>query len=155
MTDHVLPTHSHVAWRAVSTSERVLSVLTAALLGVDAFVHLHDASRYDQFRTSVMSEGTLFEIQAIVAILVALALLVRPGVTTWIVSLVVAGSAAVAVTLYTYVNVGNLGPVPNLYENTWNEPGKVGSAVAETIAALLSIAGLVLAVRAHRRAVAA
>ncbi|XVV15361.1 hypothetical protein ACQP2X_13760 [Actinoplanes sp. CA-131856] len=133
-------------------AQRVLSVLTAALLGVDAFVHLHDAGRYDQFRTSVMSEGTLFEIQAIVAILVALALLLRPSVTTWIVSLVVAGSAAIAVTLYTYVNVGALGPVPNLYENTWNEPGKVGSAVAETIAALLSIAGLVLAVRARRRA---
>ncbi|MFF5075862.1 hypothetical protein ACFY36_02340 [Actinoplanes sp. NPDC000266] len=152
MTDHVLPAHPHVAWRDVSVAQRVLSVLTAALLGVDAFVHLHDAGRYDQFRTSVMSEGTLFEIQAIVAILVALALLLRPSVTTWIVSLVVAGSAAIAVTLYTYVNVGALGPVPNLYENTWNEPGKVGSAVAETIAALLSIAGLVLAARARRRA---
>ncbi|SNY39243.1 hypothetical protein [Paractinoplanes atraurantiacus] len=152
MTDHVLPAGRHVAWRDVSVAQRVLSVLTAALLGVDAFVHLHDAAQYDQFRTSVMSEGTLFEIQAIVAIVVALALLIRPGVLTWVLSLLVAGSAAAAVTLYTYVNVGALGPVPDLYENTWHAPGKAGSAVAETIAALLSIAGLVLAVRARRRA---
>ncbi|MFG1994318.1 hypothetical protein ACGFJ7_30535 [Actinoplanes sp. NPDC048988] len=151
MTEHVLPTDARVAWRDVPVAQRVLSVLTAALLGVDAFVHLHDAGRYDQFRTSVLSEGTLFEVQAIVAVLVAIALLLRLGVLTWAVSLLVAGSAAVAVTLYTYVNVGALGPVPNLYENTWHGPGKVGSAVAETIAALLAVAGLVLAVRARRR----
>ncbi|MEV4352119.1 hypothetical protein AB0J83_47300 [Actinoplanes sp. NPDC049596] len=151
MTDHVMHTGSHVAWRHVSVAQRTLAVLTAALLAVDAFVHLHDAGQYDQFHSSVMSEGTLFRIQGVVAIVVALAVLIAPSVPTWILSLLVAGSAAVAVTLYTYVNVGQLGFLPNLYENTWNAPGKVGSAVAETIAALLSIAGLVLAVRARRR----
>jgi hypothetical protein len=68
-----------------------------------------------------------------------------------VLSILVSGSAAVAVVLYTYVNVGPLGPLPNLYENTWNEPGKFTSAVAETAAALVAIAGLVLAIRARRR----
>ncbi|WP_250034060.1 hypothetical protein [Paractinoplanes maris] len=150
MASHALPTRSHVAWRDIPIVQRVLAVVTAALLGVDGYVHLKHAAQYDQFRSSVMSEGTLFRIQAVVAIVVALALLIRPGVITWIISLLVAGSAAVAVTLYTYVNVGQLGPLPNLYEGTWNVPGKVGSAVAETIAALISIAGLVLALRSRR-----
>jgi hypothetical protein len=57
----------------------------------------------------------------------------------------------VAVVLYTYVNVGPLGPLPNLYENTWSPPGKVPSAVAEGAACLVAIAGLVLALRARRR----
>jgi len=152
MTDHVMHAGSHVALRETTTVQRVLAVATAALLGVDAYVHLHDAAQYDQFRSSVMSEGTLFRIQGVVAIVVALAVLIWPRVFTWVISLLVAASAAVAVTLYTYVNVGQLGPIPNLYENTWHEPGKIFSAGAETIAALISIVGLVLAVRARRRA---
>lgn len=149
MTDQVMRAGVRAMWQDVSVGQRVLAVVTAALLGVDAFVHLHDAAQYDQFRSSVMSEGDVFRIQGVVAIVVALALLIWPRVLTWTVSLLVAGSAAVAVTLYTYVNVGQLGPLPNLYENTWNAPGKAFSAVAETVAALLAIAGLVMAVRAR------
>jgi uncharacterized membrane protein HdeD (DUF308 family) len=132
--------------------QRVLAVVTAALLGVDAFVHLHYAHSYDQFHSSTMSEGTLFRIQGVVAIVVGVLLLIRPSVLTWTLSLLVAGSAVVAVTLYTYVNVGQLGPLPNLYENTWSPPGKVLSAVAELIAAVLSIIGLTMALRSRRAA---
>ena len=153
MTSHVMHSDSRVAGRDVSLTQRLLAAGTAALLGVDAYVHLHDAAQYDQFRSSVMSEGDLFRIQGVVAIVAALAVLIWPRVLTWAISLLVAAGAAVAVTLYTYVNVGQLGPLPNLYENTWHEPGKIFSAVAETIAALLSVVGLVLAVRARRRAV--
>jgi hypothetical protein len=152
MTQHAMHVGSHVAWRDISLTQRVLGVATGALLGIDAYVHLNDASQYDQFRSSFMSEGTLFRIQGIVAIVVGLAVILWPSIVTWIISLLVAGSAAVAVTLYTYVNVGQLGPIPNLYENTWHAPGKIGSAVGETLAALISIAGLVLAIRARRRA---
>src|ERR1700750_1140171 len=128
----------------VTVGERLLALITAALLGVDAYVHLHDASKYDGFKSSVMTEGTLFRLQAVVAIVVAVLVLLWPRIITWLLSLLVAGSAAVAVTLYTYVNVGQLGPLPNLYENTWNEPGKVASAIAEAAAALISIIGLVV-----------
>jgi hypothetical protein len=32
--------------------------------------------------------------------------------------------------LYTYVDVGSLGPLPNMYEPTWALPGKRASAVS-------------------------
>ena len=157
MAQHVTPTPAavttpHRSRRNTATMARVLSVVAAALLAVDAYVHLSDASQYDGFKSSVMSEGTLFRIQGVVAIVVAVALLIWPRILTWVLAILVAGSAAVAVTLYTYVNVGPLGPLPNLYENTWSPPGKVGSAVAETAAAVVSVAGLVLAMRMRRRA---
>lgn len=158
MTDHVTPSPTAGAATAVRASRwrtatvaRVLAVVTAVLLAVDAYVHLNDASQYDSFKSSVMSEGTLFRIQGVVAIVVAVAVLIWPRVLTWVLALLVSGSAAVAVVLYTYVNVGPLGPLPNLYENTWSPPGKVVSAVAETAAALVAIAGLVLALRMRRR----
>jgi hypothetical protein len=78
-------------------------------------------------------------------------LLLWPRVFTRGLSALVSGSAAVAVVLYTYVDVGPLGPLPNLYENTWNAPGKVVSALVETTAAVVSIAGPALAVRMRRR----
>ena len=157
MTDHVTPRHSmsttaaHGSSISTATTTRVLAVITAALLAVDAYVHLAHASQYDGFTSSVMSEGTLFRIQGVVAIVVAVAVLIWPRVLTWVLALLVAGSAAVAVVLYTYVDVGPLGPLPNLYENTWNAPGKVWSALAEAAAALIAIAGLVLTIRMRRR----
>jgi glucan phosphoethanolaminetransferase (alkaline phosphatase superfamily) len=157
MADHVTPTParnataSQVSWWSSAMASRVLAVITAALLAVDAYVHLRYASQYDSFKSSVMSEGTLFRIQGVVAIVVAVALLIWPRVLTWVLAILVSGSAVVAVVLYTYVNVGPLGPLPNLYENTWSPPGKVPSAVAEGAACLVAIAGLVLALRARRR----
>jgi glucan phosphoethanolaminetransferase (alkaline phosphatase superfamily) len=152
MNDHATHSAAPTASRSKTTpAARVLAVLTAVLLAVDAFVHLKYASQYDSFKSSVMSEGTLFRIQGIVAIVVAAAVLIWPRVITWVLALLVAGSAAVAVVLYTYVNVGPLGPLPNLYENTWRPPGKVPSAVAEAAAAVVAIVGLILTVRARRR----
>ena len=36
--------------------------------------------------------------------------------------------------LYRYVDVGSLGPLPDMYENTWQVPGKLLSAYAEAAA---------------------
>jgi len=157
MTDHVNPsrqvsaTARHASRSSATPVIRVLAAVTAALLAVDAYVHLNDASQYESFKSSVMSEGTLFRIQGIVAIVVAVAVLIWPRVITWVLAILVSGSAAVAVVLYTYVNVGALGPLPNLYENTWSPPGKVVSAMAEAAAALVAIAGLVMTLRMRRR----
>ena len=54
--------------------------------------------------------------------------------------LAVAASALAAVLLYRYVDVGALGPLPDMYENTWQVPGKLLSAYAE--AAAIGLAGL-------------
>lgn len=139
-------------WSRAELLMRGLAVATAALLAVDAYVHLDDASFYDAVRTSVLSEGTLFRVQAAAAIVVAIALLVRPHPVVWTLAALVAASAAGAVLLYTYVDVGALGPLPDMYEPTWDLPGKRASAIAEAAATLLAIAGLVVAVRLRRRA---
>jgi hypothetical protein len=58
----------------------------------------------------------------------------------------VGASALAAVLLYRYVDLGPLGPLPDMYENTWQVPGKLLSAYAEGAAVVL--AGLSLVV--HR-----
>ena len=61
---------------------------------------------------------------------------------TTIAALGVAASALVAVLLYRYVDLGSLGPVPDMYENTWQVPGKLLSAYAEGAAVVLAGLGL-------------
>jgi MYXO-CTERM domain-containing protein len=134
----------------VPALQRILAVATAALLAVDAVVHLRDAHFYDAVTSSTVSQGTLFRAEAIAAIVVAVALLIRPHPLVWAVAVLVAASAAGAVLLYTYVDVGALGPLPNMYEPTWAVSGKRFSAVAETAATLLALIGLALAL-VHRR----
>jgi glucan phosphoethanolaminetransferase (alkaline phosphatase superfamily) len=152
MNDHATHSAAPTVSRSTTTpAVRALAAVTAVLLALDAYVHLRYASQYDSLKSSVMSEGTLFRVQGVVAIVVAAAVLIWPRVITWVLALLVAGSAAVAVVLYAYVDVGPLGPLPNLYENTWRPPGKVLSAVAETAAFLVAIVGLVLTMRVRRR----
>jgi hypothetical protein len=126
-----------------SLVNRVLGVATAAVLGVDVYVHAHDASFYDAVRTSVISEGTVFRLEAAVAALLAVALLIRPSRLLWAAALIVTASAFGAVVLYQYVNVGTLGPLPNMYEPTWALPGKAASAWAEGAGIFLAAAGLI------------
>jgi hypothetical protein len=136
--------------RRVGPAERVLGVVAAAALAVDAYVHLHDAGFYDSVRSSVLSEGTLFRAQAAVSIVVALAVGLRPRRVWWAAALAVLASAAGAVVLYTYVNVGALGPLPDMYEPTWVLPGKLVSAWTEAAGALIAAIGLVIAIRRTR-----
>jgi hypothetical protein len=131
----------------------LLAAATAALLAVDAYVHIADAAFYDGLTTAPLGEATLFRVQAVTAVVVAIALLVRPRPIVWAVAALVAGGAAAAVVLYTYVDVGALGPIPDLYQPTWALPGKIASALAETAATGLALAGLSVALRTQRRAV--
>jgi hypothetical protein len=135
-----------------SVTTRLLGVATAVALGIDAYVHARDAAFYDAVRTSVISQGTLFRLEAGVAALIAVALLIRPSRFWWAAALVVAVSAFGAVMLYRYVDVGRLGPLPNMYEPTWALPGKAASAWAEGAGIILAAAGLLttLRVRAPR-----
>jgi hypothetical protein len=136
----------------VGAVQRALAVATAVLLAIDAYVHFHDAHFYDPAATSTLSEGNLFRAQAIAAVVVAVALLVRPHPVVWAVAVLVTASAVGAVLLYRYVDVGTLGPLPDLYEPTWAVPGKSASAVAEGLGTLLAIIGFVVAVWTRPRA---
>ena len=126
--------------------QRVLALCVAATMVVDAYVHLHDAAFYDLVGTNVVSQGTLFRVEAVVAAATALVLIIWPRPLTWAASLLVAASAFGAVVLSTYVRVGALGPLPNMFEPTWALPGKLASAWAEGIGAVLAWNGLFLSV---------
>lgn len=120
----------------------VVRVLVAAALGVDAYVHFRNASSYDGAAGRALSEGTLFRAQATVAALTAVLVLTWPRRPVWAAALLVAGSALGAVLLYRYVDVGDLGPIPNMFEPTWGAPGKLASAYAEGAATVLAALAL-------------
>jgi hypothetical protein len=130
-------------------TQRILGVAAAAALGIDAYVHFHDAGFYNAVTTSVISQGALFRVEAALATALGLVLLVRPSRLWWAVAFIVAASAFGAVILYRYVDVGALGPIPNMYEPTWVSPGKLASAWAEGAATILTAAGLTIAIATH------
>jgi hypothetical protein len=115
---------------------------------VDAVVHWQNASGYDAVRATI-SQGALFRIEAVVA---GLLVLIRPRPSGWLAALLVGASALGAVLLYRYVDVGVLRPLPDLYENTWQVPGKLLSAYAEGAAVVPAALGLMAAVPARRSA---
>jgi len=124
----------------------VLRLLTAAGLAVDAYVHADLAANYDPV-TKTISQGDLFRIEAGAAALAALLVVLfgtRPLV--WGYALLVAAAGVAAVLLYRYVDVGSVGPLPNMYEPGWY-PEKTASAVAEATAMVTAAAGVLLARR--------
>jgi hypothetical protein len=134
---------------------RLLAAATAAALVIDAVVHLQDAHFYDANAGALLSQGQLFRIQAVLAIVAALAVLAWPQRPAWAFAALVAASAAVAVVTYTYLDIGPLAGLPGMYEPSWGPPGKLASAVAEGAGALLALAGLGWAVARRRRAIRA
>ena len=117
-----------------SAGELLARVVAAAGLGYDAYAHLDLAGNFDA-NTAVISQGTLFRVEAGLAILAALGVLLTRWRAAVIFGVLVAGSALGAVLLYRYVDVGVLGPLPDMYEPAWY-PEKTVSAVAEAVAVL-------------------
>jgi hypothetical protein len=126
----------------------VLTIIAAAGLGVDSYVHFHLASAFAHVKTSTLTEADLFRTEAVAALIAAVLLLVRPHRYTAAFAFLVAASGVVAVVLYRYVDVGGFGPIPNMYDPFWAPTEKPLSAFAEGIAAL---AALSLFVRLHTR----
>jgi hypothetical protein len=108
-------------------------------LGVDAFVHFHLAG--DTGQTGTISEGTLFWVQGGVAAVVAILVLIRPRPVPYLIAFLVAASALGAVLLYRYVDVGAIGPLPDMYEPVWYTE-KVVTTVAEAVATVAAAIGL-------------
>ncbi|MFI0225485.1 hypothetical protein [Streptomyces lydicus] len=98
-----------------SPAEGAARLLAAAGLALDAYVHARLAGRYDAI-TATLGQGLLFRVEAALAALAALLVLVvrRPAADAFA-CLVAAGGLALLL-LYTYVDVGPLGPLPDMYE---------------------------------------
>jgi len=133
------------SWLAIRI---VLTLIVVAGLAVDAWVHFDLAHVYAGVRTSSLNQGDLFRVEAVLALAAAAALVVRPRRYTAAFALLVSAGGTAAVVLYAVVDVGTLGPVPNMYDPIWY-PEKTLSAWAEGIAA---VAALVLLAAMHTRA---
>jgi hypothetical protein len=146
MTEDVVAGERQLAGPAQSSrslwTERGLRAATAAALGIDGYVHLHDAGYYDFAGGGSISQGNLFRIEAAVAALTIVVLLTWRHRIAWLLAFTVATSAFGALLLYRYVDVGVLGPFPNMYEPTWAVAGKELAAWAEGAAVLTSAAGM-------------
>lgn len=116
-----------------------LTVVVVAGLAVDAYVHLDLASAFAGNKTSVLSEADLFRAEGIVAIIAAVALVVRPRRYTAAFAFVVAAAGTIAVLVYRYVDIGAFGPIPGMYDPFWAPTSKTVSVFAEGVAALAAL----------------
>ena len=130
----------------------LLAAATASALVIDAVVHFQDAYFYDANTGALLSQGQLFRIQAGVALVAALGVLAFPKRwPVWLFAALVAGSAAAAVIAYTYIDIGALAGLPNMYEPSWGPSGKLASAIAEIAGAIFALAGLAWTLAMRRR----
>ncbi|WP_096302425.1 hypothetical protein [Jatrophihabitans sp. GAS493] len=134
-----------------ATARWILTSLVVVGLVVDAYTHFDLAGQYQFNRTSTVSQETLFRIEGLLAVLAALAVIVRANVWTALLAIAVAGGGLALLLLYRYVDVGQLGPLPNMYEPLWFTE-KSWSAVGEAVALAAAIGLLAGALRNRRRA---
>ncbi len=145
---HVPSAGSHTPGRTRCRWRRLLPlrVVTAAALVVDATVHLQLASRYDPNTSGGLSQGELFRLEAVAAVLAAALIVATARPVAWLVALLVAGSALGTVLLFANADVGPLGPVPDMYEPFWYGQ-KLVAAVAEAVGTVTAAVGLALSLR--------
>jgi hypothetical protein len=119
----------------------ILRVVAAGGLAVDAYVHANLAANYDGIGGTI-TEGALFRIEAGVASAAALLILAVGGRLGYTVAATAAGSALAAILVYRYINVGSIGPLPNMYEPAWFTEKSVAAfaeAAATAAAGLLAL----------------
>jgi hypothetical protein len=115
----------------ISLTDVVLRLLGAGALAISSYVHLHLADHYSSLGDTI-TMGDLFYAEGAVAAAVALWVIVTGGRWAWVAVFLVAAASFGAVMLYRYVNVGSIGPIPNMYDPSWlPSPDKGLSAVAE------------------------
>jgi len=123
-----------------SMTRVMLILIVVAGLAIDAYVHFHLASAFKHNKTSTLSEADLFRAEATVAIIAAVALLLRPRRYTAAFAFLVSAAGFAAVMVYRYVDIGSFGPIPGMYDPYWLPTSKTVSAVAEGVAAVAALA---------------
>ncbi|MEW2356331.1 hypothetical protein [Spirillospora sp. NPDC029432] len=125
----------------------LLRVLVFAGLAADAYIHWTFAPDM-----AFVGEGgavtgdVLFRAQAVVAALAGLLVLAWARRWTYAIAFLVAASAFGAVILYYMVDLGTLGPIPDMYDPAWYAE-KTISSIGEAVAALAAVAGMLTAGR--------
>src|SRR5437868_10801868 len=96
-----------------------LRLLVAAGLAADAIVHWRFAPDMAYVQGGSIDGDMLFRIQAAVAGVTAVVILTYARRWSYALAFLVAASAVGALALYYYVDVGAIGPLPNMYEPVW------------------------------------
>jgi len=117
-------------------------LIAVAGLSIDAYVHLDLASAYAEAKAPI-NEGILFRAEAALALLAALALIASARRLPLVLGFAVSASALALMLLSVYVDLGPLGPFPDLYDPVWF-PAKLWAAGGEAAAAIASVAGILL-----------
>ncbi|MFJ6569909.1 hypothetical protein ACIQNU_21050 [Streptomyces sp. NPDC091292] len=104
--------------RRVHRVHALARVLAAAGLAVDAYFHAHLAPRYDAVSATI-SQGDLFRIEAGLAALAALLVLVWRRLPADVFAWLVAAGGLALLLIYRYMDLGAFGPFPNMYEPSW------------------------------------
>jgi hypothetical protein len=124
----------------------LLRLVVVSGLAVDAWVHWKLAPNFDGHadRSGLhFTAGQLFRFETVIAVLALALVLVSGHKLVALIALLVAGGAVATVLLYRYVDVGELGPIPAMYDPRWTSD-KAISAIAEGVAALAALAWLML-----------
>ncbi|NMM25243.1 MAG: hypothetical protein HHJ11_17510 [Phycicoccus sp.] len=127
------------------------SLVVAAGLGVDAYVHWHLAPGFDGVTGTAspqISQGQLFRVETVLALIAMVLVVVTRRRLAAMVALLIAAGGLGAVLLFAYVDVGGWGPLPKMYDPFWY-PEKIISAVAEAVAALGAFWLLVMPPEGH------
>jgi hypothetical protein len=127
--------------------------ITAAGLLVDAVLHLQLASNYQLAAPGGIGQGNLFRIEAVLAVLALLLVLLLGSRTAYAGAFLIAGGGLVALLVYRYYQLPSFGPVPSMYEPVWFFKKSL-IAVAEAVAAAAALAGFLLAGQSVRSSMA-
>jgi hypothetical protein len=128
--------------------DRIARLGTVAALAVSGVIHLRLAPNYPFPGTVTGTE--LFYLQGSVALALALALLVTNRPAVWAAAAMVGLGSFAAVMAYRYLDVGAIGPLPDMHDPTWQPlPDKPASAVAEAV--VVALCALHLAARRRAR----
>ena len=131
---------------------RLLAVLIAVALVLNAWIHLRLAGPFDANPGALLSQGALFRIQAVADIAAALLVVLRPRPWTMLIALLAAAGGAAVLALTSVVPLdGTALGLPYLFEPGWY-PAKQTSLVLQLLAALLATGALVRAARGLRPA---
>ena len=121
---------------------RAARIFVVAGLAVDAYVHLNLASTYTA-AGGVINEGVLFSAEAVAALLAALVVASYGNRVSYLAGFAVAASALAAMLVSRYMDLGAIGPFPDLYDPVWFGQ-KILAAFAEGFASLAALLGFIL-----------
>jgi hypothetical protein len=117
-------------------------LLAAGGLAVDSYVHFDLAGTYSE-AGGVISEGLLFRAESVVALLAAIFIVVTGRRAGYLAGLVIAASALAVILVARYVDLGPIGPLPDMYDPVWFGE-KLLAAIGEALALFAAAAGIAL-----------